>query len=370
MDGLQQVKSLLEQQGTAFDAFVRRSNESLAEYRERIEMLEAKAKTPGTGATMSADRKEFAATLKGAPATETKGHSIGSDPDGGVTVPALIAGEIFDQALRASAVGSLVTTSPSSSSDYARLVNLRGQAASWSSETGTRSETDTAQFRERKPTHGELYSVVPVTNWLLNDSKFDLASFVMQQARTQFSKAIANAIILGNGTNQPTGILNTTPVSTADEASPARAASAIQYVSGTDADALIDAYFALAPEYRQNASWVCNSQTLAAVRKLKSDDQYLFTQTGRLVEGVDAADGLLLGKPVVTCEEITGVWAASPAVDCIIVGDWRVGYELVRIGEMTVLRDPYTSRGKTLFYISQRVGGCVMANDALKSVRA
>src|SRR5262245_22588550 len=42
------------------------------------------------------------------------------------------------------------------------------------------------------------------------------------------------AVLSGNGTNMPTGMINTTPVTTSDEASPKRAPAAYQYILGGD----------------------------------------------------------------------------------------------------------------------------------------
>ena len=45
-------------------------------------------------------------------------------------------------------------------------------------------------------------------------------------------------------------------------------------------------------------------------------------------------------------------------------------YELTEIGPMSILRDPYTVKGKTLFYIAQRFGGRVVDGNALKVLLA
>jgi hypothetical protein len=38
----------------------------------------------------------------------------------------------------------------------------------------------------------------------------------------------------------------------------------------------------------------------------------------------------------------------------ILFGDFSVGYELVRIGPLTVIRDQVTTKGKTKLYFAQR----------------
>ena len=58
---------------------------------------------------------------------------------------------------------------------------------------------------------------------------------------------------------------------------------------------------------------------------------------------------------------------SSPALGhAIVFGDFDVGYELVRIGDMTLIRDNVTVKGKTKLYFAQRFGGRLVDNDSLK----
>ena len=47
-----------------------------------------------------------------------------------------------------------------------------------------------------------------------------------------------------------------------------------------------------------------------------------------------------------------------------------MGYELVEIGGMSIIRDDVTDRGRVLFYIAQRFGGRIVDNDAIKVLQA
>lgn len=350
--------------------------DDMVDLRDRVERIEAGRDRPSMGGkATSAEHKVFNAMLKTGrlPEMSTKEMSMGTAADGGAAVPELIASEIISKALGRGGIQSIVRQSTSPTSDYVRVVNLRGQAASWISETGSRSATASLQMREIRPTHGELYSVVTVSNWLLNDAQFDLASLIEQNAVEQFARSLETVIVSGSGTNRPTGLLNTAPVTTADDASPQRAADALQYVTNSDlGDGLLDAYFALKPEYRRNAKWVMSSATLAVVRKLRDaggasadTGAYLFQPS--MSSGADF-DGSILGKPVVNAEDL-GTIGGSPQVNGILVGDFQQGYELVAIGPMTVLRDPYSVHGKTSFYVAQRFGGRITDNDAIKVYR-
>lgn len=351
-------------------AYHEQTERGMAELRERLEKQEAMNDRPRIGGrpARSVAHKalaEFARTGKG---LETKDMEIGTTADGGALVPEQIADEMLEMALSQGNLPRLVRNTQAETGDYKRIVNARGQVASWVSETGTRSETGSAAFREVAPTSGELYSYVGATTWLMQDSKFDLAEFVVRNAAAQFARALETAVLLGTGSSQPTGILTNAPVATADDASPVRAANVIERVEGGShlGDDLVDLYFALRPEYRRNASFVMSSATLAAVRKLRdaNGSGYLFQP--RLDGAVDAGDGTLLGKPVFTCEDMTSFGDGSPQQLCVLCGDFQQGYELVRIGDMTILRDPYSTKGRVLFYIAQRFAGKLTDNDAIK----
>ena len=346
-----------------------------AELKSRVESLEAHGDRPrGTGSPDSlrsarADReyKEFAGFVRG----ETKEMSIGVTADGGALVPEFIAADIISRAIARSKLASICRNSTSETSDYVRLLNMRGQTAAWSTETGTRNNTTNFQIREVRPTHGELYSVVPVTNWLLQDSKFDVASMILANAVDQFSKSIESAIYNGDGSSKPTGIVTTAPVTTADSASPERVAGAIQKVvtAGDVAADIITLFFSLAPEYRANSHFLMSSATLAVVRKLRDTAGSGFLWQQNLGQAIDAPDGLLLGRPVVTSEYLPTI-GGSPQARGIFCGDFDVGYELVTLGGMQVIRDNVTVKGKTLFYISQRIGGKLIDNNGIKVLQA
>ena len=76
---------------------------------------------------------------------------------------------------------------------------------------------------------------------------------------------------------------------------------------------------------------------------------------------IDAPDGLLVGRPVFTSENLPNI-GASPQNDSIYCGDFKQASELVQIGPMSILRDPFSTHGKTTFYISQRFGGRLTDN--------
>jgi len=51
---------------------------------------------------------------------------------------------------------------------------------------------------------------------------------------------------------------------------------------------------------------------------------------------------------------------------CAVYGDFSRGYTIVDGVGLTVLRDPFTSKGFVTFYTTKRVGGDVTNFDAIK----
>ena len=375
-EGFEELSSAVDELGEGVLAYKQRTEEEVASLRDRIEEVEAVNQAGGESYIADTDKKAVATWMREGTrgqlqAGEIKSLSLGSGSD--ILAPEVIAREIEKFAKESSGLVQRVKQTRSSSGDYHRVARVNVPTAAWSSETGTRSDSTDILYRDRAPTGGELYYVWPITNWLLNDTQFDLSSEFLQEAGQGFGRALENAILNGTGSNQPTGTINTTPDSTADFASPLRNADTIQGISTPSPDSIVDhmlnTLFTLNSAYRQRAIWVMNSTTLATVRKAKdSQNQPVFQTT--FAAGVDAGEGSLFGREVVVSEFMPDL-GASPAVASILVGDFTAGFELVRIGQgsgFTLIRDQVTVKGQTKFYIAARYLGRPIINDAVKAV--
>lgn len=53
----------------------------------------------------------------------------------------------------------------------------------------------------------------------------------------------------------------------------------------------------------------------------------------------------------------------------IAFGAWQRGYTIVDRTGFTVLRDPYTVKGRVQFYVRKRVGGAVRDSNAIKVLK-
>jgi HK97 family phage major capsid protein len=302
---------------------------------------------------------------------ETKTVQIGSDILGGHGVPEEISREIDDLMLRQSDILSVLGLKTVGTSDYKELISINSTTSAWSAELGSRSQQTDPNLRQIAPTSGELYTYLFTSNEALEDIFFDVRGWFVRTAAESAAKALDAAIWSGDGSSKPTGMVNGAPVSTADTASPMRAAAVYQYIPTDSAspqamgmDDVIDLVYALNRAYRSNAQFGCNQNTQAALRKLKdSNGQYLW-QPSLQVGQPDR----LLGYTVFTYHDM----ADPTTADGIYLGfgDWNRAYTFItRTGTAVTVDDNITTPGTVKFYIRRRYGGIVANNDALKFLK-
>lgn len=162
-----------------------------------------------------------------------KDVSIGTAAAGGYGLPKEIAQAIEVRVRQLNPFRDLVDVVSCSSNDFNYLVSMGDGTAGWSSETGTRSATNSPTLRNRAPTFGELYALTTASNWSLEDIQFDVQQWLVDDISAEWASQEATAIISGNGSSRPTGILNASPSSSDDDSSPMRSANAIEYIPVT-----------------------------------------------------------------------------------------------------------------------------------------
>jgi len=287
--------------------------------------------------------------------------------EGGYAVPreidAMIAGQLRDM----SPIRQIAQVVHVGSAGYRKLIATGGTASGWVAETDGRPETATPQFQEVAPPTGELYANPAASQAMLDDAAFDLEGWIASEIAGEFARAEGAAFVAGTGINQPKGFM-AAPVSAADDA--ARAFGTLQYVGSGDADglgdaielSLIDLVHRMKAGYRQGASWVMNSSTLAEVRKLRTADGALLWQPG-LVEG---QPDRLLGYSIVEAEAMPDIAAGACP---IAFGNFKAGYLIAERSVTSILRDPFSNKPFVHFYATKRVGGQVLDSNAIKLLK-
>ncbi len=198
---------------------------------------------------------------------------------------------------------------------------------------------------------------------LLDDSAFDVDSWLAGRIAHKFATAEAAAFVSGDGLDKPKGILAHPAID-----NDSWAWGNLGYVpTGVDGgigtgDAIIELVYSLGAQYRANGTFVMNSKTAGVVRKLKDGDGRFLWSDG-LAAGEPAR---LLGYPVLIAEDMPDAATGSFS---IAFGDFSAGYTVAERPDLRILRDPFSAKPHVLFYATKRVGGDVSDFAAIKLMK-
>ncbi len=350
------------------DTDVARLRSDVDEVKTRVDRIGRAASRPAIGSADNPEVKGFVdGYLRRGSTSEIKSLSGATPQDGGYAVPREIDAAIARLLTEISPIRAIAQVVQTGTSGYRKLVSLGGTASGWVSETAARPETDTPQFSEIAPPSGELYANPAASQAMLDDAGFDLEAWLASEIASEFARAEGAAFVGGSGVNQPRGFL---AAPTSEDFDGDRAFGTLQYIGtgdaaglGSNPDArLIDLVHTMKAGHRQGASFVMNSKTLAAVRKLKTADGAFLWQPG-LVEG---QPDRLLGYPVVEAEDMPDIAAGAFPV---AFGNFRHGYLIAERTATQILRDPFTNKPFVHFYATKRVGGQVLDSNAIKLLK-
>ncbi len=299
-------------------------------------------------------------------ALEVKAMSAGSNVDGGYTVPVEIEQAIGRRLFAISPIRSIAGQRTISSNVYKKPIMTTGPATGWVGETAARPETSSPVLDALSFPAMELYAMPSATNVLLEDSAVNLDEWLASEVEQAFAVQEGTAFVTGDGVNKPKGFLAYTAVANASwtwgNMGYIASGAAGAFPASNPSDVLVDLIYAVKAGYRQNANFVMNRKTQAAVRKFKD------TSGGYLWQPPAVAGGRasLMTFPVIEAEDMPDIAANSLSV---AFGDFGRGYLVVDRAGVQVLRDPFSAKPYVLFYTTKRVGGGVQDFDAIKLMK-
>ena len=299
-------------------------------------------------------------------ALDTKAMSYGSGQDGGYLVPPETEAEIGKRLSALSPIRSIASVRQVSAAVLKKPFSVTGPAVGWVSEAAARPQTDTATLAELQFPTMELYAMPAATASLLEDAVVDLDQWISGEVEAAFAEQEGAAFVSGDGTAKPKGFLSYTQAAesawTWGKIGYTLTGAAGAFPEDDASDVLIDTIYALKAGYRQNANWVMNRKTQAAIRKLKdADGNYLWQPPAAPGERA-----MLMGFPLVEAEDMPDI---GPNATPVAFGDFGRGYLVVDRAGVRVLRDPYSAKPYVLFYTTKRVGGGVQDFDAIKLLK-
>lgn len=391
---VQEIKSLIEEQGRLFEQFKTKLTARDAELAQlgialpetktaidamnaRFDEIEIKMKRGLLGqgerqpeqktATWRATEKLFRFGLKGNAALErmtddekaafadirTKSLAVSPDTGGGFLVPEDFQTEVIQKIANLAGVGSLVSRI-TTSRDLVRWpkvnyttddISTSGITVTWEDETDTATSTDPSPFGSVSIPVKKVRALVKVARELLEDSAVDTMSLLQGLVADAYSIAEDNVFTVGSGGKKPEGMMTNTDISTTNSGS----SGAFTY------DGLTNLVYAVPNQYAAGASFMARRSTMALLRQIKDSQNRPIWEPSMQV-GTPAT---MLGYPIHLNEHITAVASGSRS---LIFGDYKRLYMAVDKNTMSMQRldEKYADTDEVGFIFRRRFGGAVV----------
>lgn len=259
--------------------------------------------------------------------------------------------EIIKNIIEMTPMRSLATVRNIGVSSWKAPKKTGNGAASRIGETQKRTNTGDPAYGMLEIHAPEMFARVEVSLQMLEDSDYDLAAELREDASDQFAVREGQEYVSGlGGSSQAAGFLLD--------------AAGLPFIVSGDAtkitaDGLIDAYHGLKTAYAKNGVWTMNRSTLGAIRKLKdSTNQYLW------VPGIaNSIANTIAGASYAEMSDMPNIGANSYPV---AFADWKKLYVIIdRVG-ISFQSDYMTGAddGLVIFRARKRTGGGVRQTEA------
>jgi HK97 family phage major capsid protein len=275
---------------------------------------------------------------------------IGTDSEGGYLVPDEFENTLVEALEEENLFRQLAKVITTSSGDKKIPVVASKGTASWVDEEGVIPESDDA-FGQVSIGAYKLATMIKVSEELINDSVFNLESYISKEFARRIGAKEEEALFIGDGAGKPTGIFHT--VGGAEIGVTTAGASITM-------DEIMDLFYSLKSPYRRNAVFVTNDSTVKAIRKLKDNNgQYLWQPS--VTAGTPDT---ILNRPVKTSAYVPAIASAAKT---IALGDFGYYWVADRQGRaFKRLNELYAATGQVGFMATQRVDGKLILAEAIK----
>lgn len=295
-----------------------------------------------------------------ATAIETKSMSIISDADGGYSVLPDFSGKMVSKIWETSPVRKVADVVQVGGPSISGLYDNDQVSSGWVSETGARNPTNTAKLGRWMVGIYTQYAEPVATQDLLDDADFDIEAYLINKGGDKLARTENLAFVAGNGVGQPRGF---TTYAAGTNIPLNGVAGQIQQIHSGNATTLTyqglnNLQYALKDQYRSRAQWAMPRNAIGVIRGLVDSFGRPLWGEANLTTGQPAS---LLGYAVNEFNDMASVGAGSLSV-CL--ADWSQFYSVFDRKGIRILRDPYTSKGNVLFYMTKRVGGDVLNFEA------
>lgn len=304
-----------------------------------------------TGRASDAYKEDFGAHLRG----KRLVHNVlseGVQADGGYLVPVEFERQIVDGLEEANVVRPLAKVITTSAERKIPVAATHSEAK-WTAENGAYTESNPT-FDQKTIDAFKLTDLVKVSIELLQDSMFDLESYIAAEFARAFGIAEEQAFCVGTGTGQPTGIFTEKGGQVGVTAASAAAVTA---------DELISLVYSLKSPYRRNAKFLMNDATIGAIRKLKDGNGVYLWQPSLQAGEPDKLLGYELYTSPYVPQMAAGAFSAA-------FGDFRNYWIADRSGRTVQrLNELYSTNGQVGFVATERVDGKVILPEGIRLLK-
>ena len=277
---------------------------------------------------------------------------VGTDTEGGYLVPDEYEKKLISALEEENVFRPLATKIQTSSGDRKIPVITQKGEASWMEEEEAYSLSDDS-FGQIALSAYKVGTAIKISEELLNDSVFDLPSYIAKEFARRIGAKEEEAFFIGDGKGKPTGIFNAT--GGAEDGTSTSTAN-ITF------DDVMELFYSLRSPYRKKAVWVLNDSTVKALRKLKDN-------TGNYIWSPSVQAGVpdtILNRPYKTSSYVPEIKAGNKYM---AFGDlsyyWvadRQGRSFKRLNEL------FAMTGQVGFLASQRLDGKLILPEAIKTL--
>jgi HK97 family phage major capsid protein len=294
-----------------------------------------------------------------------KDLSVGVDANGGYLTPLEFAGVLVEKLYKLPVIRSVATRFPMASDKLEISTEASTPQVNWVNELATITQSD--------PTFGtvvlqanDLIGISRMSRQLLADADVNVG--IVDWVVGRFAAAIGRAedatFMAGTGVGQPSGIRNAAGVNSVAQAGATLAG-----------DDIIDLFYKLPIQYRQQGTFLIPDAVASKVRKLKdSSGRYLWADT---FEGngllASASNPTILGRPVLIQDDIPTNLGTGTNESEIWFGDcsyYAIGDREQIFSEVSTQEGSSFEKHRAAVKVGERVDGKVTQVEAFAKLTA
>lgn len=278
--------------------------------------------------------------------TDAQGRAqgVGTGSAGGYTVPQGFYPQLVEALKQFGAMFNVATIWETDSGNDVPIatVNDTAQVGELLAENVAAANQDATFAQIIAKAYKYSSKLIPVSIELLQDSAFDLDSFLPKILGERIGRIANQHFTTGTGTGQPQGVV---PAAAAGKVGTTGQTTTIIY------DDFVDLYAALDPAYDPGAGFMMNKASLGKVLKIKDTQGWpIFQMDPRI-----APTGSILAKPVTINQDMASMAANAKSV---LYGDYSK-YLIRRVRQVLMLRlvERFAELGQVGFLGFSRMDG-------------